>query len=70
MNFNGLYGFIRPVKQADARPALPDQLLKQWIFTAPPALAITNEFSHFILMDGHPASIVEGEGFQQLLKLT
>ena len=43
--------------------------LKQWRFTAAPALAITKAIADFILLDGHPASIVEGEGFQQLLKL-
>ena len=47
-----------------------NQLLKQWTFTAPPALAITNDVADFIIIDGHHASIVEGEGFQQLLNLT
>ena len=70
MKANGLDGFLRPVKKEESRHAHPDQLLKQWRFTAPPALAITNAIAHFILLDGHHASIVEGEGFQQLLKLT
>ena len=38
--------------------APPDQLLKQWRFTAPPALAITKAVADFILLDGHHASIV------------
>ena len=38
-------------------------------FIAPPALAITKAIADFILLDGHPASIVEGEGIQQLMKL-
>ena len=70
MKINGLDGFLRSVKNEDARPAPPDPLLKQWRFTSPPALAITNAVADFILLDGHHASIVEGEGFQQLLKLT
>ena len=70
MKVNGLDGFLRPVKKEEARRAPPDQLLKEWRFTAPPALAITHAVATFILLDGHPASIVEGEGFQQLLKLT
>ena len=69
MKVNGLDGFLRPVKKEEARPAPPDQLLKQWRFTAPPALAITKAVADFILLDGHHASIVEGEGFQQLLNL-
>ena len=70
MKVNGLYGFLRPVKKEEARRAPPDQLLKEWSFTAPPPLAITHSVATFLLLDGHPASIVEGEGFQQLLKLT
>ena len=69
MKINGLDGFLRDVKKKEARSAPPDQLIKEWRFTAPPALAITNAVANFILLDGHPASIVEGEGFQQLLKL-
>ena len=32
-------------------------------------VALTNAVADFILMDGHPASIVEREGFQPLLNL-
>ena len=69
MKINGLDGFLRSLKKEETRPAPPDQLIKEWRFTAPPSLAITNAVVNFILLDGHPASIVEGEGFQQLLKL-
>jgi hypothetical protein len=69
MQVNGLDGFLRSVKKDEARPAHPDQLLKQWRFTAPPAIAITKAVANFILLDGHHASIVEGEGFQQLPNL-
>ena len=55
MKVNGLDGFLRPVKKEEARPAPPDQLLKQWRFTAPPALAITNAVADFIIIDGHHA---------------
>ena len=70
MKDNGLDGFLRPIKKEEARRAPPEQLLKQWKFTAPPALALTKAVADFILLDGHPASIVEGEGFQHLLHLT
>ena len=70
MKVNDLDGFLRPVKKEEARPAPPNQLLKQCRFTAAPELAITNAVADFIIIDGHHASIVEGEGFQQLLKLT
>ena len=70
MKNNGLDGFLRPVKKEEARRAPSEQLLNQWTFIAHPALAITNDVSHFIIMDGHPASIVEGEGFQHLLQIT
>ena len=69
MKMNGLDGFLRPVMKEDARRGTPGQLLKQWRFTAPPALAITKAVADLILLDGHPAYLVEGEGFQQLLNL-
>ena len=69
MKVNGLDGFLRSVQKKEVRHAPPNQLLKQWRFPAPPALAITKAIANFLLLDGHPASIVEGEGFQQLMKL-
>ena len=52
-----------------ARSRGDGQSIAQWKFDAPPAKTVTKAVAEFVIRDCQHPYVVEGEGFQRLLKM-